>query len=88
MKSPQAITRLAVKQIFSSIRAEIRANEYLLESIRKMEWAKATELVEYPMIMENDIRSLNLEVRQCLKKVSDHCHLKIISDHFLMKDID
>ncbi len=63
--SCQANTRLAVKHLFRSIQAEIRANEYLLESIRKMERAnKATEVVEYPMIMKkfNNIRSLNSEV--------------------------
>ncbi len=93
MISCQAFTRLAVKHLFRSIQAEIRANEYLLVSIRKMKRAKATEVVENPMIPEG-VRSLNSEVRQCLKKVAGPCQLfdpKNISDHInelMEEDID
>ncbi len=63
MKSFQAISRLAVKHLFRSFQKGIRANEYLLQSLKR---AKDTDVRNG--IFEYDIRSWNCAVKKMFYK--------------------
>ncbi len=85
----KSISRLAVKHLSRSIQKGIRANEYLLQSLKR---AKDTEVMEYSSPLKYDIRFWNCEVKKCFTKVFGHCHFPpYSSDPFaelMKKDID